>query len=562
MANIWKQFRYNPSVGFPKKKQYKKKYRKRYQKKKKGVKKVYKYKKRAKKAKYSAQTVSRTGLSATALNYCKVLYDPWSVPGSGVGVPSLLNAPSQKIKVEARGKFYTSTQGHAFVLINPYHYANHLDSSIVGANNGDWMSPIKFSGSSAGAGCNGSYLNSQLIALFNSGSTDADIAAFGYDIQHAYPDSDMSDVEMIEAAGGRFDKRNWRLVGAGFKFKYTGKLDERKGTYTLFKDELNQGVFLTGQRGAAGDTVITEALLNKDQNNTSTFAVDENIHAVTWQPRVDEDLKYIEQWSVASQGIIGTCAVMAVFVYGGPATQQFEFDYVAHYERIGTEVDSLTPTHGDIVGQARVLDVAPRRPPQGPPSATCARLTARAVHNVHITDFTPGFSDGHISAGTGPRGYPPDPPPGGQGDIPPLVPDMGYGAVVALAGGAALLGAAWLGQVVAQAADIAYGNWDNEDGVDAMAEDATLPLLPLPSAPPQTPLHSPGALTGATARTVSASSVGTDVRRGLHQRQADLRTAWNLPPNQNARFLEDQEEVVTQGVAEFLRAMHEEKEDL
>jgi len=345
----------------------------------------------------------RLGLSPTAQAYCKVLYNPFA-PGISVGVPSLLNSPSQKIRVEAHGKFYVGTgvggnnpDGFAFLIFNPYYYVNGKDASLSAAvqNQNHWA-PIWCStpDNEFGDGMTAA----QLAALRNPTTNQTTVLDISpYFMPNAgtnawgYPDSDLTATVFKDIVNNdKYNQEDWRCVGAGVKFRYSGKLEERRGTFVIYQDHMHDGNVLAGQFGGVD---LTEQYLLKSQNLSSTAAVDGGTHAITWQPRVDEDLEYTSNWIASGNpGItaddvrgISKYATCGVFVFGAPAQQAFEWHYVAHYERRGENVHSMTRTHGDLIGMNRVLDVMPAKPPLGDPAAVCASLTARAVQTPYVS---------------------------------------------------------------------------------------------------------------------------------------------------------------------------------
>jgi len=282
---------------------------------------------------------SYTGFSKCTKDYAVALIDPWSISMAPC-VPDNITLPSYKFGVRARGNFQIGTAGTGCVYINPY---------------------IPYS--------------------------DANHAGFFTTSTYASPDVDgagvtginpfFNDSPFVQADFGPL-LNNSRVVGCGLRARYTGTEIQRSGNAISFRSPTN-GNFLV-----SGAVTESQLLLSKE---ASTSPVDRDWHYAIYRPSTPTDLAYSDPTALAGN----YCMLFAVF--GGQPGQSFEFDYVAWFEIVGTNLPNLTRSHSDPIGLSAVSMAMPLiQPTRDPKSSLRDFIHEMAVGVSTAMSFMPKMS--------------------------------------------------------------------------------------------------------------------------------------------------------------------------
>jgi len=138
-----------------------------------------------------------------------------------------------------------------------------------------------------------------------------------------------------------------RLVSAGIRIKgATAKLDEGGTVFAL--QEPNHGTVL----GLTADTMAAY-----DRCFITSFDNDDWI-GVQWTPRLQTDFNYHE----TNYGIAGTETSMGMIIKSAKASMPFRYEWVCHYEAIGSNVRGKTPSHSDSAKAEQVASVIAQAP--------------------------------------------------------------------------------------------------------------------------------------------------------------------------------------------------------
>jgi hypothetical protein len=270
---------------------------------------------------------TKTTARMCAIDYLKVLEDPFS--GSVSCVPTLQSQPSGKYSVFARGTATSSTTtGFGYIIASPSYGA----VSNVGV--ASYTLPGYLSDGSA----------------IPSGGTTTGVA-------QAFTNSQFVTQLSITQA-------QYRVVGFGLRVRNTTPVMFRGGTLWGLESPDHSDLY--------GGTITP--------NNTTQFTTTEYLPAessewssVVWHPITNSDYGYSQVIQVAP-GAITSGGNLAFFflapqISGSPASQTYEFEIFGSYEYVGSNVPFTTPSATDVVGLGDINSLTSnnvmRRPRQG-----------------------------------------------------------------------------------------------------------------------------------------------------------------------------------------------------
>lgn len=272
-------------------------------------------------------------LGECCTKYAMALVDPWCLADS-VGIPAEVSLPSYKCTIRCRGITTVGSDGCGYVVANPF-------SPI---NDGGTISPIfapVHITTSAYSGIDYKFSTTS-YALANG------VAPQWCDSPFSLPQFQVNTTNPGAALKAR-------VVGAGIKIRYVGSEFQRAGRVIAYRSPMNLPIIAAA---VTGTPVVTQSELLRNKE-TSTVPVDRQTHCAIYRPAVPTDLSYgeaddmnIPLGNYPRRMVDGPSLLM--FITGSTAGQTFEYDYVAHYELIGTNLPGFTITSPDPVGMAAI----------------------------------------------------------------------------------------------------------------------------------------------------------------------------------------------------------------
>ncbi len=264
----------------------------------------------------------RPKLSSCAQAYAKALVDPFGPTDEAPCIPDTLVLPSYKFSTTVRGVATAGTAGFGYVSFDPW-LAVHNGATVAGAFTN---APVRFT-QSAFAG-----------AFFDPASIPAGTGVLASNSQIT-----------VAAMQSTTATRDYRLVGAGVRIRYTGTELNRGGRLVLYRNRSNQP--------SIGLNTIATALLD---NYYSSEDVDRDWATVTYSPSRADDITYQKYIDPIVSSTVGYPIFMIMFE--STAGNQFEFECIAHYEMIAGSVGiPVTPSHSDPIGMGAVVSSLPDR---------------------------------------------------------------------------------------------------------------------------------------------------------------------------------------------------------
>ena len=257
----------------------------------------------------AATRPERFFLSACSRHYLRALADPFMLEGGLACIPDIIDYPSAKYAIKARGTFSAGTEGFGFIVVAPLASASDAVAIV--------SSLPSFTGTTVSCG------PTTLVGISNA------FAAFPYDsanIPHLWQ----------------------RTVGCGLRVRYLGT-------------ELNRSGRLLGIRVPSGSFIqgldASSALANM---SVQSVEVGRKWRQVFFVPSSQSDYQY----SIASIGInqttiVGANGTIAFIVDGTTASNAFEWEVVYHKEYANNDmttlaITNLTPSHSDLTGLSAV----------------------------------------------------------------------------------------------------------------------------------------------------------------------------------------------------------------
>lgn len=267
-------------------------------------------------------------LSNCAKNYAKVLTNPFGNFSTPPCIPDVISFPSYKIKTQGRGSFFIGTQGLGFVTLRPRMFFNDNVASY------------------------------RSLAAYASNVIDPSLAGVGVSNNDSPYASTVPPLQF----------RNWRLVGAGIKIRYTGT-------------ELNRGGRVVLARMPSGESfqfpVSDSTLLAL--RSTNTAPVTRRPESVTYYPDTYNAIDYIEGISLRLE------QSLLIAVVGGVVGSSFEYEYVQHWEVIGDNVLNTSKSESDPMGLGAVIQSIPQRVPSTTPEVAENNMLQKALSAISGT---------------------------------------------------------------------------------------------------------------------------------------------------------------------------------
>jgi len=331
-------------------------------------------------------------LSPCARLWAKALVNPFGNFEMMPCIPDLISTPSFKFAARAQGIFKVGTNGTGFICVNPFSMVSSAKQKVPPL---DATPENLYAPSCVGTSATYPYLGVQIPQMNNDSDPTSWISAGS--------DSPIEDFDL---------KYKARLVGAGVKVAYVGKMLDRAGRVILYAEPSSYCIG-SGQKDAAGivsprgawqnytttNQIPVETLL-KNKAATATFLTD-RAHFVGWTPMENDDLSYkayagttetvpLFKDTFASAGgnwvnsadpsyVTATPRYCLMFlVDGATAGSAFEYEAISFFEVVGTSLPSITRSHSDPVGMAAVKQALPIKAPTGAPATVEKEVATEA----------------------------------------------------------------------------------------------------------------------------------------------------------------------------------------
>jgi len=266
--------------------------------------------------------------------YAMALVDPWCLISGLVGIPAELPLPSYKFSVRARGILTIGSEGTGYVSVNPF-------------------APFNDQGSTSGI------FAPVHVTTANYSGLDYRFSLPSYGLVTGvvpqWPDSPFSLAQFQEVPDKPGANLRVRTVGAGVKISYAGSEFKRSGRAIAYRSPMNLPIIGTT---VTSTPVVTQSDLLRNKE-TATVPVDRKWHSAVYKPATPTDLSYGEADDISipignypRRMVAGPS--LLVFITGSTPGESFEFDYLGHFEAIGSSLPGFTTTTPDLVGMGAV----------------------------------------------------------------------------------------------------------------------------------------------------------------------------------------------------------------
>lgn len=251
-------------------------------------------------------------MSSCSRDYLKALLDPFSIPNGALPcIPDLFDAPSKKIRVQARGTLMapgSAVDAPGFLIFAPTKGA---------ASDRDcfWWS----------------------TAAYVTPGLPPTVATTGV-LSGAFTQNPF----VLADIGTDQDAKQFRLVAGAIRVRYAGTELERGGTVIPFRHPTNQPV---------NNYTIAQALA---YNEIRKEPMTRSWHGVSFLPHTNADYQYSGTAPAATTSPGESVQSMAIMIANGSATAvKFDWEAVAYYEYTGAIFDT-TASHSDVVGMSAI----------------------------------------------------------------------------------------------------------------------------------------------------------------------------------------------------------------
>lgn len=164
---------------------------------------------------------------------------------------------------------------------------------------------------------------------------------------------------MVPAFFNSNTDRQFRLVSAGIRVKYIGSNLYNSGRVTLYRDQGNDPIQISG-------TTTSNGFLTN--NYAIAVPVSRGTQSVTYAPSNASEFSYQNMdltYALTPLALVDYCLIC--YIDGAqlaPNQQSWEFEAVANFEGIGANL-TLTPSFSDPVGLGATMSSLPTRNPEG-----------------------------------------------------------------------------------------------------------------------------------------------------------------------------------------------------
>jgi len=314
-------------------------------------------------------------LSDCARLYLEALVDPWSCQGLPC-IPDAVILPSYKFSVTSRGEFSTSAAtGFGFIMIDPFQLVcNNITPILPGMANsaGETAFP---------------YPNFPIVTTSQAYDQAFPDTRYNFDtssfVRTGLTVSQGNSPYQIEAFA--YNNWNFRLVGCGVKVVYAGSMFRNQGTMYIAKSQGNNNF----------DYSSTPGYFNLSDVASDQYTVIKRITNQGGYLYYTPDDPFFLAFSSMDDYVIRDCDArrtskdpdnhhsLFIGVSGGDtdSPQTFHFEIKAFYEVIGRGL-TLTKSHGDPTGQAKVLESLPNHAPAGTPAQTKAGIFTSLAQGI------------------------------------------------------------------------------------------------------------------------------------------------------------------------------------
>lgn len=284
----------------------------------------------------------RRALTVCASDYAVALTNPFQLsPSVPICYPGMLTMPSQKLRVRTFGEFAVNADGIGGVAYFPFRM---LCSDIATSGGSYHPALITTNATYSTAAGDFSFANgpsvptvSTTVNCYGGYSSPYTIASF--------------------AAGSA---RGARLVAAGLKVIYTGKLLDNAGTGVTYRHP-----YVSNGLPAVRDSIQDLTAIP----STAQRRVDNDPFVIAYQPLVETDCFVVTSPTFGNvEGAIVDRLGGGVFIKGAEPGTKFTYEAIAYFECIGQSLP-LTVSHSDPTGVAAVINAVSHAPSVTIPSA-------------------------------------------------------------------------------------------------------------------------------------------------------------------------------------------------
>lgn len=270
-----------------------------------------------------------------------------------VCIPDTHVVPSKKLTLIIRGSGSTGTNNLGFILANPFHTAN--DSLLTTTGSLAFATVAYSNGSVPVAGVYSAANVTTPNGVNVYPLVSAPYALANYD---QAPDGSQN----ATAVGAQS-----RVVGAGLRLRYAGTNLNKGGTALILRRD----------DGETFDDFNWDALAAR--SNTKVVPYSEKWHEVSYVPVQPNDYDYCRNGIFGTDGhpdAISTPNItyamarhhIGIAVKSAAPSQPFDWEYIAHIEFLGKNVNGISQSHSDIVGMSQVRNVIASTTAQVQPS--------------------------------------------------------------------------------------------------------------------------------------------------------------------------------------------------
>lgn len=261
-------------------------------------------------------------LSRCAQAYAKALTDPFGPTDEAPCIPDTITLPSYKFQTTVRGVFQIGTAGFGYVSYDPW-LAVHNGATVAAPRTN---APVRFTQSA-----------------FSLAWFDPTIIPVGTAVAAS---NSMITVSQMQSGT---ETREFRLVGAGLRIRYSGTELNRGGRCVVYRNRANVPI----------DGLPNISSVLRD-NFYSASPVDREWKTVTYAPSRSEDITYERYVDPITVNTIGFPIFLGL-VESTPGNT-FEFECTSHFEMIAGQVGlPITPSHADPTGFGAVTSSMPDR---------------------------------------------------------------------------------------------------------------------------------------------------------------------------------------------------------
>jgi hypothetical protein len=291
-------------------------------------------------------------MSDCAKAYLEALTNPFGPFEELPCIPDTITVPSYKYSARCTGTFQCGTAGVGWVVYDPWAMIWSDPTSDTAASTMNW--PI--------LSTDNTYTGNSYNWQYNYDATPP------YTVGVNLSKSDSSYTYGSLTGASVTQANQIRLVGAGLRIRYTGTTLNQGGRAVLYRDRGNNSIVSSTQ------STMSSFLKDKSYASSTTSRSWKEITYLPDNPQLlgyqdyrvfdGNNVTYDDEGNILTRtGYNHFC--MIAFVDGAQPSNSFEFEAIAHFELIGTNLPSSSKSPADPVGFAAVTSSVPTVIPEG-----------------------------------------------------------------------------------------------------------------------------------------------------------------------------------------------------